>query len=303
MPEISIIVPVYRAEKWLDRCIKSILNQTFTDFELILVNDGSPDYCPQMCDDWQKKDSRIKVIHKENGGASSARNVGLKAATGVCIGFVDSDDWIEPNMYELLYNDMQQNNAQMAICRQFQTKNNSNDLVVFTQSQALEFFFRMNGEENNHTVCMRLMKKELFNGWEFIEGKMNEDVHACYCLTINAQKVTYRKQGLYHYFFNNSGVTNSKFNLKKLDLIYMWDEVYKLTQVHTPQYIYACDLNKKRAYFTLLSKMLIDGYDRHDLQLKNIKKELKKEVRASFWELMKWKMPISRKLLLVFICT
>lgn len=103
VPKISIIVPVYRVENYLDRCIKSILNQTFTDFELILVDDGSPDRCPQKCDDWCKVDKRIKVIHKENGGLSSARNAGLEAAKGEYIGFVDSDDWITCDMYELLY--------------------------------------------------------------------------------------------------------------------------------------------------------------------------------------------------------
>ena len=103
IPKISIIVPVYKVEKYLSRCIKSILRQTFTDFELILVDDGSPDKCPQMCDDWGKKDKRIRVIHKENGGLSSARNAGLRAARGEYIGFVDSDDWIACDMYEILY--------------------------------------------------------------------------------------------------------------------------------------------------------------------------------------------------------
>lgn len=88
MPEISIIVPVYKVEKYLDRCVKSILAQTFTDFELILVDDGSPDNCPKMCDEWAKKDERIRVIHKENGGVSSARNAGLRVAVGKYIGFV-----------------------------------------------------------------------------------------------------------------------------------------------------------------------------------------------------------------------
>lgn len=104
MPEISIIVPVYRVEKYLDRCVNSILNQTFTDFELILVDDGSPDRCPFMCDEWGKKDHRIKVIHKKNGGLSSARNAGLEIYQGRYVFFVDSDDWIEKNALDILYN-------------------------------------------------------------------------------------------------------------------------------------------------------------------------------------------------------
>ena len=99
---ISVIVPVYNVEKYLDNCVESIVNQTYKDLEIILVDDGSPDNCPAMCDEWAKKDSRIRVIHKENGGVSSARNIGLDNVTGEYIGFVDSDDYLESNMYELL---------------------------------------------------------------------------------------------------------------------------------------------------------------------------------------------------------
>ena len=97
-PKISIIVPVYKVELYLEKCINSILNQTFKDFELILVDDGSPDRCGEICDEYAKKDNRIVVVHKENGGQASARNVGLDIARGDYIGFVDSDDWIERDM-------------------------------------------------------------------------------------------------------------------------------------------------------------------------------------------------------------
>ncbi len=113
-PEISIIVPVYNTEKYLDRCIRSIVRQTFADFELILVDDGSPDACPQMCDMWAGRDSRIRVCHKENGGLSSARNAGLAAARGNYIGFVDSDDWIAADMYAHLYELIRANGADIA---------------------------------------------------------------------------------------------------------------------------------------------------------------------------------------------
>lgn len=115
-PKISIIVPVYKAEPYLKKCIDSILNQTFKDFELILVDDGSPDRCGEICDEYALKDSRIKIIHKENGGQSSARNVGLDIAQGEYIGFVDSDDWIEPDMYKKLFKVLKNDNVDMAIC-------------------------------------------------------------------------------------------------------------------------------------------------------------------------------------------
>lgn len=104
---ISVIVPVYKVEPYLDRCVRSIVEQTYTDLEIILVDDGSPDNCPAICDAWAERDSRVKVIHKQNGGLSDARNAGMDIATGEYIGFVDSDDWIAPEMYQILYNMLQ----------------------------------------------------------------------------------------------------------------------------------------------------------------------------------------------------
>jgi len=115
-PKISIIVPVYNVEKYLDKCVQSIVSQTYKNLEIILVDDGSPDNCPKMCDEWAKKDKRIKVIHKKNGGLSDARNSGLDKATGKYIGFVDSDDYIHKDMYKKLLNTIQKQKADVAMC-------------------------------------------------------------------------------------------------------------------------------------------------------------------------------------------
>lgn len=114
VPEISIIVPVYNVEKYLDKCVNSILNQTFQDFELILVDDGSPDNCGEMCDDYAARDKRVTVIHQVNGGLSAARNAGIEIAKGRYLGFVDSDDYIAEDMYELLYNNLKNEDADLA---------------------------------------------------------------------------------------------------------------------------------------------------------------------------------------------
>ena len=111
MSKISVIIPVYKVEKYLDKCIQSVVNQTFTDLEIILIDDGSPDRCPEICEQWAKKDSRIVVIHKKNGGLSDARNAGLNIATGEFISFVDSDDWIAKNMYEIMLNYLKREKA------------------------------------------------------------------------------------------------------------------------------------------------------------------------------------------------
>lgn len=116
MPELSIIVPVYKVENYLPRCIESILAQTFTDFELILIDDGSPDRCGEICDEYAAKDSRIVVIHQKNQGVSAARNAGLDAARGTYLGFVDSDDWIEPEMYQEMLHAAKSKGVDLVIC-------------------------------------------------------------------------------------------------------------------------------------------------------------------------------------------
>lgn len=114
---ISVIVPVYKVEKYIKKCIESIINQTYENLEIILVDDGSPDNCGKICDEYAKKDKRIKVIHKENGGVSSARNLGLEKSNGQYITFIDSDDWIEEEYCEILLTTLKEQNADCAICR------------------------------------------------------------------------------------------------------------------------------------------------------------------------------------------
>ena len=115
-PKVSILVPIYNVEKYLSRCIESVLSQDFRDYELILVDDGSPDRCPQICDEYAKKDSRIKVIHKKNGGLSDARNIGLDIATGEYVMFIDSDDFVDIDMMESMMNNMIDNNVDLVVC-------------------------------------------------------------------------------------------------------------------------------------------------------------------------------------------
>ena len=121
---ISVIIPIYNVEKYLNKCIDSIINQTYKNLEIILVDDGSPDNCPQICDEYAKKDNRIKVIHKKNGGVSSARNVGLINSTGNYIGFIDPDDYIEPIMYEKLLKVLKESNTLVSMCGFYKIKDN-----------------------------------------------------------------------------------------------------------------------------------------------------------------------------------
>lgn len=309
MPEISVIVPVYKAEQYLDRCVKSILEQTYQNFELILVDDGSPDNSPLLCDKWAENDSRVYVIHKENGGASSARNAGLKIAKGRWIAFADSDDWLDRTALKTLYDLANQYNVPMAIggMRVVQKYTDASIVMkqnakVLSNADLMSRFFRLNGEPDTHSVWGAIIRRDILEDYSFIEGRMNEDVETCYYLARKCEAAVYTDAPLYNYFKNIEGVTNSGFSKKKLDLLDIWDIVQKQVEQFTPEYSYACEMNCKRARFTLLTQMSLNGYDHDDSLMKKTKQQLKKEVRQSFWPLMKWKMPISRKVLLVWEC-
>lgn len=278
MPEISIIVPVYKVEAYLDRCINSILNQTFKDFELILVDDGSPDRCPQLCDEWAKKDERIKVIHKENGGLSSARNAGLKIALGNFIGFVDSDDWIASDMYEYLLDIISKSNADIAMCG-YTRKDSELDEIeikgqikVLTNDDLWRFFYRVDGEESNYAVWTRLYKIETLRNVSFLEGKINEDVLFTYDVYKNIKKLVVSNAKKYFYYSNASGITKSKLSNKDLALLDIWDEI--VSREHN--YVNWAKLNRMRATYTLYTKNFLYGHTDSisKKELKNWKKEL-----------------------------
>ena len=309
MPEISVIVPVYKAEQYLDRCVKSILEQTYQNFELILVDDGSPDNSPSLCDEWAKNDNHIYVIHKENGGASSARNAGLKIAKGRWIAFADSDDWLDRTALKTLYDLANQYNVPMAIggMRVVQKYTDASIVMkqnakVLSNADLMSRFFRLNGEPDTHSVWGAIIRRDILEDYSFIEGRMNEDVETCYYLARKCEAAVYTDAPLYNYFKNIEGVTNSGFSKKKWDLLDIWDIVQKQVEQFTPEYSYACEMNCKRARFTLLTQMSLNGYDHHDPFMIETKRKLKREVRGAFWELMKWKMPMSRKAILVFEC-
>lgn len=309
MPDISVIVPVYKVEKYLDRCIESIVNQTYPDLELILVDDGSPDNCPALCDAWAERDERIRVIHKKNGGASSARNAGLKIAKGNWIAFADSDDWLDRTALKTLYDLANQYNVPMAIggMRVVQKYTDASIVMkqnarVLSNADLMSRFFRLNGEPDTHSVWGAIIRRDILDDYSFIEGRMNEDVETCYYLARKCEAAVYTDAPLYNYFKNIEGVTNSGFSKKKLDLLDIWDIVQKQVEQFTPEYSYACEMNCKRARFTLLTQMNLNGYDHNDPFMIETKKRLKREVRKAFWELMRWKMPINRKIILTLVC-
>lgn len=310
-PLISIIIPVYNAENYLAYCLDSILRQKYNNIEIILINDGSTDNSLLICKKYADFYDNIKFINQENHGASYARNVGLKFATGELIGFVDSDDYIDPMMYENMYNLMIKHDGDLIECEIDIVNNHNNNLkynkkenvMILDKDKALKRFFRANGEKDTHTVCNKLIKRNMLNNFSFIEGVMNEDILALYEIINNCDKYVYTSACYYHYYMNKNGVTNKYFNKKHLDLLKIWEMVLNRVDKEHKNYIDLALINYKRAYFTLLAKMFINGYKQDDEEMICIKKFLKKKVRLYYFDLLKWNMTLSRKLLLTYLVT
>ena len=233
-PEISIIVPVYNVEKYLKRCIDSILNQSFTDFELILVDDGSTDNSGKIIDEYAIKDERIKVIHKENGGQGSARNRGLDIANGNYIGFVDSDDWIHKDMYKCMYQIISEDNTDIVqvghntVEEYTEDKRcNINDLNIICIDNIIEKFADCNSFEILPLIfpVNKLYKRRLWNNLRFPEGKFAEDlriIYKIYEITNNYKIIDFN---FYNYYMSPNSSTRGEFNIKKLEDLEAWEEM------------------------------------------------------------------------------
>ena len=201
--KISVIVPIYKVESYLPKCLDSIVNQTYRNLEIILVDDGSPDNCGAICDEYAARDDRIIVIHKSNGGLSFARNVGLDTATGDYIGFVDSDDWIEPNMYEYLLHGIQKQGADIAVCGIFEELPDRcfcrkwDKAEVFDTEAGLEQLFLR--KKYSHSVWDKLYRYSLFEGIRFPEGRNFEDIATTHRVFERAKAVQLLPEAKYHY--------------------------------------------------------------------------------------------------------
>lgn len=216
-PLISIIVPVYNVKNYLVDCVNSIVNQTYKKTEIILVDDGSTDKSGKICDYLAEKDNRIKVIHKKNGGLSSARNAGMMIAKGKYIGFVDSDDKISKDMYEILLNNMLKTGSKISICGRYYVYPDGTKKIRYkeksnvTQMNAKEAIIRMNSFSSFDMAAWdKLYDKKIFNKIYFPEGKLSEDFFIMYKLFIKAKKICYTPQPLYYYFQREGSISHSK---------------------------------------------------------------------------------------------
>jgi len=232
---LSVIIPVYNVEKYLRQCLDSVLRQTYTNLEVIIVNDGSHDNCPQICDEYAIKDSRVKVIHKTNGGLSSARNAGLDVATGEWIGFVDSDDWILPGMYEKLYEVAKRENADLAMCGYMCVDEDNVPIVskssiikdeVLTKSDAFnklvekKYWFYV-------IAWNKIYVRKIFDNLRFPIGRAHEDEFIAHHVFDICDRIVSIYDFLYMYVQRKDSITGQPFSVKRFDIFDALYDRYK----------------------------------------------------------------------------
>ena len=226
MHKISIIIPIFNVEHYLTVCIESVINQTYQDLEIILVNDGSTDSCPQICDAYASKDARIKVIHKKNGGLSDARNAGLKIATGDFISFIDSDDLVAVDFCQKLLQTLIDNNADIVECgfHKFETDVDLAKIIatanaaseIFETEIALELLIK---DYLQPMVWNKIYRKEVTIHVEFPVDKIHEDVFWTYKVFGNAGRIMKIQDELYFYRQQANSISGKKYSLKRLDAV------------------------------------------------------------------------------------
>lgn len=222
-PLVSVIVPCYNVEQYLPKCIDSILNQTYQNLEVWLVDDGSPDRCGEICDEYAKKDARIKVIHKKNGGLADARNVALDVMTGEYVVCVDSDDYISPTHIEGLYHLIEKYGAEISIntfCAFYEGKTpkpilKSTKDWIMDGLHATEMMFYQ--EHFDNTAWGKMYKASLFDGIRYPKGLLFEDLPTTYKLLLRAKKVVFNNEQSYFYLIRSNSIEGAAFSPKKLD--------------------------------------------------------------------------------------
>ncbi|MDF2884761.1 MAG: glycosyl transferase [Clostridiaceae bacterium] len=287
MSEISIVVPVYNVEKYLDKCISSILQQSFTDFELILVNDGSNDNSGSKCDEYKHIDSRIKVIHQENQGLSSARNIGIEASQGNYITFIDSDDFIHPKMLEILYNNILEDKADISTCgyelfyegKEVLEKSIDNNITLYTNIQAVKKIVEKS-ESIMIIACCKLYRRSLFHDIYYPVGKYHEDEFVTYKLLYKSIKIVVTDAKLYYYLQRSNSITGSNYSIKRLE---------KLEALEQAIIFFKNENNKELAYlaeFRYLFNIQIAYYRiKYEMKYnKSIMDKLKKQYDEKFNE-------------------
>ncbi|MBR5509665.1 MAG: glycosyltransferase family 2 protein [Lachnospiraceae bacterium] len=290
-PLISIIVPVYKVEKYLERCVESLLSQTYQNLELILVDDGSPDRCPEICDAYAKKDERIRVIHQNNAGLSGARNAGIDVAKGEYLAFVDSDDYIASDFIQSLYELLQETGCAIGQCRfayvqgEPLKKDNNSSVHIYRGESLMERLYGLEEEATYFVVAWnKLYKRELFQEIRYPLGRIHEDEATTYRLFHQGKTLAFSDRALYGYYTENAGSITSVFSRKRLQ----WLEAHEERIAFFKQNGYEKLLSEA---YRKLCDACITFYFRCTEDVEDsaeIRKELKKRLKVYRMEGEKW---------------
>lgn len=290
MPLISVIVPVYKVEPYLSRCVDSILSQTFTDFELILVDDGSPDNCGKICDEYAEKDKRIFVIHQKNSGLSAARNTGIdwfyEQGRSDYITFVDSDDWLHPEYLKVLMNGITDNDVKISVCNQKQVfskvphKNYDNFEyeLISPEDLLLNHFWQYN------YACIKLYHKSVFTDVRYPVGKIFEDTFTTYKVLHKCEKIACTDLQLYYYFRHEQSITRSPWNPSQLVIFDAMQEQMQFYKEKGLQKAFEKEfelLVQQYAYQIVRIKENKIDFKKNKAILKDIKKTLRKYLKEN----------------------
>ena len=298
MDLISIIVPVYNVEKYLRRCLDSIINQSYKNIEVLLIDDGSTDNSGKICDEYKKRDTRIKVLHEKNEGQATARNLGIRNAKGKYISFIDSDDFVDIYFIEKLYSNIIEESADISVCatHKFFKNKDTEDIINdkinktiqnFNSQEAIKQLLLTNGKLNNYPVN-KLYKKELFNNIKFPEGKKFEDIDIMYRLFDISKKISASTEILYYYYIHDDSTTG---NLKlsnvydKIDIIQERDkyirEKYYLLKEDCNEYLVHAFFIIFKQLLKLRGKQIKDDEKYNDLKKTVV---LSKKMKLNFQE-------------------
>ena len=304
LPLLSVIVPVYKVEKYLKRCVDSILKQSYSNIEVILIDDGSPDYSGTLCDEIALSDNRVKVIHKDNGGLSSARNAGIEMATGEYITFVDSDDRIDLNIYEKCMNMFYKYKCDVVDFRAMFTNDSKNSIdnihyepiIVEDKEILYDYLYRGQTEKCPFSVCRKVYRKTLYGDIRFPDGRVNEDISTNFKVLQKCERLVHIPDIGYYYFQDNSGsITSGKLRKKDFDLLVASKELCELSQQYQDRKLNnLAEVKLARSYFSLLAKAATGGIEK-DIDKQDIK-YLTKNLRKNYKLLMNSPMPLNRKL-------
>lgn len=297
-PLISVIVPIYKVEEFINRCIDSIINQTYHNLEIILVDDGSPDKCGEICDEYAQKDFRIKVIHQKNGGLSAARNSGIDVCRGEYIGFVDSDDFIHQEMYERLYNDIVKYNVKLSFCHPNMCFGNV-PLVTLSDNTICKTGDEVLGQCLTEVIWFsawtKLYHRSLFSNIRYPVGLTHEDYPVTIRVYDRCERIAVNYNKMYNYCIRPNSIVTSKLNISKFDQIYTSENVLFYIKEHHQELIPQAESILIMAYLKLLTD--ISNEKTHSFDDK--KQEILKGIRNIYFTALKNKFISSKQKILL----